>query len=370
MADSIDVALSVDALSPQLTGIGRYNLALVRRLPRMTGIGSVNYFRGPHWLHDPEALLSAEWQPARKGKWKRRFENWQRKRSLRDAIVHGPNYFLPDWAESGVITVHDLSVLRYPETHPVERVLDFERRFQRSLDRAAVVLTDCEAVRSEIVEMLGIPADRIHAVPLGVDPPHAIGEDSGAELASLGLTPKAFTFCLSTFEPRKRIDRLVEAYAELDPKLRERIPLVLAGASGWQNEDLNEKLGKAVAEGWLKRMEFVPDSVRDLLFREARLFVYPSRYEGFGLPPIEAMKHGTPTLVGNAAALVEVTKGAAREVDPDEVTAFSLAIADALEDETWQATAGEQGRAVADGYSWQDCVSKTVEAYRSLASCR
>lgn len=366
MANDVDVALSVDALSPHLTGIGRYCLELARGLPGATGVGNVSYFRGPHWLEDPESLLAEGWQPAREGKLRRQFGNWRRHRRLRGAIIHGPNYFLPDWAEIGVITVHDLSVLLYPDTHPVERIQDFERRFQQSLHRSAAVLTDSEAVRCELIEMLGVCPDRVHAVHLGVGLPVDTIDGNDAALAQFGLVPGRYSLCISTFEPRKRIDRLVEAYSRIDPVLRRHVPLVLAGASGWRNEALNERLARAQAEGWLKRLDFVPDAARDHLFHGARLFIYPSRYEGFGLPPIEAMQHGIPTIVGDAATLIEVTKGAARIVDPDDTPAFALALAEALEDEAWRSSAKEQGRIVADSYRWSDCVAKTVSVYNSV----
>lgn len=367
MADHVDVALSVDALGPQLTGIGRYCLALARGLPVASKVGSVRFFRGAHWLDDPEALLLEDWQPAKCGKLRGWLERRRQRKWYSDTIVHGPNYFLPDWAENGIITVHDLSVLRFPETHPIERVQDFESRFERSVERAAAILTDCEAVRVEVIERLGVDSDRVHAIPLGVDPAPPIPQGANSTLAMLGVEPGGYTFCLSTFEPRKRIDCLVSAYAQIDPSLRKRYPLVLAGASGWQNESLNAQIEEAQAAGWLKRLAFVPDSMRNALFYDARLFVYPSRYEGFGLPPIEAMKHGAPTIVGDADALIEVTKGAARIVNPLDVKAFSLAIAEALEDEAWQATARVQGKAVAESYCWEDCVKKTVGVYHSLA---
>lgn len=365
MTDTVDVALSVDALGPRLTGVGRYCLELARGVPTAACVGEVRFFRGPHWLDDPELLLSDEWAPVRRSRWRRWLDARGTRRLMQRAVVHGPNFFLPDWAERGVITVHDLSVLLYPETHPVDRVRDFERRFQSSLDRASVIITDSESVRGEICTMLGLPPERVTAIPLGVS--IADTPANPALLQEAGLQQGRYCLCVSTFEPRKRIDALVRAYGMIDPALRRSVPLVLAGASGWQNDDLNTLIASGVAEGWVRRLDFVPDALLATLYAGAKLFVYPSRYEGFGLPPIEAMHHGVPTIVGNAATLIEVTKGAARVIDADDVERFVEMLASSLEDRQWQATAAAAGRAVAASYSWGDCVAATVAVYRRTA---
>lgn len=367
MPDTVNVALSVDALAPRLTGIGRYCLELARGLPGSAGVGRVSFFRGSHWLPDPSALLAEQ----RRSEFSRlqrlindRYQRWR----ARKAVVHGPNYFLPAWAESGVITVHDLSVMLYPETHPIERLREFERRFQHSLERATAILTDSEAVRGEVIAMLGVAAERVHAVPLGITPVGSGDPASDAMLMEFGLTANSYTLCVSTFEPRKRIDRLVAAYALLEPGLRRQFPLVLVGASGWLNEDLNVEIAIAQAAGWLIRLDYVSDQARDALYRGARLFVYPSRYEGFGLPPLEAMQHGVPTIVGDAAALIEMSKGAGRVVEVDDIEGFVRELADTLQNETWRREAGIAGRAVASGYTWSDCMARTISVYQQAQS--
>jgi alpha-1,3-rhamnosyl/mannosyltransferase len=364
VTEPLNVTLSVDALSPRLTGIGRYCLELVRGVPVVSGVGDVHFVRGVHWLDDPQALLIDGWAPPRRGRIGRWLERRRNDRRQRGSVVHGPNFFLPDWADQGIITVHDLSVMLYPETHPVERIRDFERRFQSSLGRASIIITDSEAVRGEIIAMLGLPEDKVKAIPLGVSVAAAPADPR--LLQQSGLADGGYCLCVSTFEPRKRIDALVKAYALLDPALRRAVPLVLAGASGWRNDGLNATIEAGVGEGWVRRLDFVPDDLLGSLYAGARLFVYPSRYEGFGLPPIEAMHHGVPTIVGNAATLIEVTKGAARIVDADDIEAFAALLAHSLEDRQWQAMASTAGRAVADSYRWADCVAATVAVYREV----
>lgn len=367
MPEPISVAFSVDALSPRLTGIGRYCLELARGLRAAPEIKRISYFRGAHWLDHPEALLDDDWQlPG--GRLRRRFTDWRGRVRARGAIVHGPNYFLPAWAETGIVTVHDLSVLLYPETHPIERVKDFERRFKQTLDRASAIITDSETVRQEVIATLGIRPSQVFAVPLGVPQSPRDGAGYEAILARFGLGPEAYTLCVSTFEPRKRIDRLIEAYEQLDPGLRGAFPLVLVGANGWCNDELNARIDTAEAAGWLRRLDFVPDETRDALYRGARLFVYPSLYEGFGLPPLEAMRQGVPTIIGDAATLAEVTRGAARVANVDDREGFANDLSEALQDDAWRSRAAAAGRRVAGEYTWDECTARTIAVYQKVAT--
>jgi alpha-1,3-rhamnosyl/mannosyltransferase len=367
MPEPISVAFSVDALSPRLTGIGRYCLELGRGLRSAPEIKRISYFRGAHWLDHPEGLLEDDWQlPG--SRLRRRFADWRGRVGARGALVHGPNYFLPAWAETGIVTVHDLSVLLYPETHPLERVKDFERRFQQTLDRASAIITDSETVRQEVVASLGVRPDRVFAVPLGIPQSPRDGSRHEAILARYGLVTEGYTLCVSTFEPRKRIDRLVDAYELLAPDLRRAFPLVLVGASGWRNDELNARIDAAEGAGWLKRLDFVPDATRDALYRGARLFVYPSLYEGFGLPPLEAMQQGIPTMIGDAATLIEVTRGAARVADVDDRKGFANDLSEALQDEAWRSGAAAAGRRVAEGYTWDACTARTIAVYQKVAA--
>lgn len=362
MPEPLKVALSVDALGPRMTGIGRYNFELARRLPAILGARNISYFRGSHWIDEVQDLLREDWRPASRPFWRSRYENWQRKRKLDQLVVHATNYFLPDWAEHGVATIHDLSVFLYPETHPVERIRAFEREFERTLQKASLLITDSEAVKSELVAMFGVAPGRIEAVSLGI--PQVRPNPDFAPLARLGLEHGRYVLCVSTFEPRKRIDRLVEAYVRLPLPLREHYPLVLAGGEGWRNEDLNAMIEEAARDGTVRRIGFVPEETLESLYAGARIFVYPSRYEGFGLPVVEAMAHKVPCLIANAPCLVEVAQGAAALVEPDDTGAFSTAIAQALEDEAWQRNAKRAGLMVVSGYSWDGCAARTAELYR------
>ena len=367
--------LSVEALTPELTGIGRYTWELAKRLPHAADIEGVRFFRNGRWVDNPEVLLAATKAPAaepqsnhpRTGfKSPRWLKQWTLKRACRGQVFHGPNYFLPTCADLGVVTVHDLSVFKFPETHPVERIRQFERDFTRSVKQAAHLITDSEATRQEVIAFLSWPKENITAVPLGVSAAFSpcTAVKTTPVLQRHQLLHASYALCVSTLEPRKNIARLMQAYRILPAALRRQYPLVVAGGRGWLSETLHSEMDRCAAEGWFHYLGFVPESELPLLLAGARVFVYPSAYEGFGLPVLEAMASGVPVVSSNRSSLPEVTQGAARLVDPDDVESLSKAIEAGLCDETWRAGAGVAGLSVAQSYSWDKCAEETVAVYR------
>lgn len=361
------VALTVDALSPQLTGIGRYCWELAQRLPAHPAVQSIDFYVGAERIADPSRLLSSR----RTRRWSQKLlaplQRAQRRRSVIPGadVVHGPNYRLPDWADKGVVTVHDLSVFKFPDMHPPERVALFEREFQRTLDGASQIITDCETIRREVIQLTGFSGARVTAVPLGIGPEfRPMGEAERMPVLRKHRLPlTGYGLTVSSLEPRKRIDRLIAAWSELPRRLRDLCPLVIAGAKGWHNDKLHSMIAHGQAEGWVIPLGFVPDADLPAVYAGARLFVYPSIYEGFGLPPLEAMASGVPTIVAAASCLPEVTKGGARLVQPEDIDSFATAIAEALENAEWRSEAALRGIHVAGSYSWQACVDQTVHVY-------
>ena len=361
------IALSIDALSPQSTGIGRYTWELVRGIPNDPGVSKLLCYRNGMTTIHPEAFLRSGGYRLSKGRqWGERLKA---RFALRGSLFHGPNFFLPDNVEGGVITVHDLSVLKFPQTHPVERVRMFETKFESSLSRAAHILTDCEHGRTELISWFGLSPERVTAVSLGAA--EAFRPWGEAEcikvLRKYGIGRGGFALCVATFEPRKRILSAIDAYMQA-VKARSAPPLVLVGAAGWNNTALNEHIARAAHSGHILPLGYVDESDLPYIYAAARLFLYPSIYEGFGLPPIEAMACGVPTIVSDRSCLPEVTQGAAMLVDPDDIEGFSRAIERGLSDDIWRSQAIQAGLRVAAGYTWRTCVEKTVDVYRKVHS--
>lgn len=364
---SLRIILSVDALQPRLSGIGRYNWALASRIARLDGIDEVRYWRAGHWIADPSTLLDPDlplprdWRP----RWLR---NVTQRRFAATHLFHGPNYFLPDWAEGGVVTVHDLSVLRYPETHPADRVAAFQRRFARSLAIAGHIVTDSETVRQEMIDQFSIDPAGITAIHLGVDATfRPRGEaDVAPVLARYRLGYCGYALCVSTVEPRKRIAELLYAWSLLPAAVRSRWPLMVTGGEGWLSASVQSLMEQGQSDGWVRYLGFVPDEDLPFLYAGAALFLYPSVYEGFGLPPAEAMASGIPVIVSNTSCLPEITDGAAMLLDPEDVVGFAARIEQALEDGDWRERARAKGLEVAAKYDWDACAHQTVALYRRL----
>lgn len=363
------ITLCVDALQPELSGIGRYTWELWKGLERSEKISELFASHGSLLIDRPERLLrDPKYRPG--PKMLRWFQRWRTRSIHRSTIVHAPNYFLPRSVQGGIITVHDLSVLRHPEAHPASRVKSFERLFASSVGRAAHIITDTNTVRQEVIEAFSLRPDQVSAVPLGVDPRFRAFEDAdlGRALARFGLSAGRYGLSVAALEPRKKIAQLISAWRRLPSATRNRYPLVLAGGAGWENADLRDQIVEAQAEGWLRYLGFVDESVLPQLYAGARLFVYPSIYEGFGLPPIEAMASGTPVVASDRSCLPEVCGNAARLIDPDDPDRFVAAIEESLDDEEWQGEAVARGLERAKAYTWERCVAGTVAIYRTIST--
>ena len=381
--------LGVDAIHPPLTGIGRYAVELVRGLEQRPDIESLRYFSLGRWVDDPLAALGAPAvMPGRAprptlrsrlagnrlvvqlyGQLSPLLYRW-RLRGNTDALFHSPNFLLPPFAGRSVSTIHDLSCLLYPQFHPAARVELMERLLPASLNQADHLIVPAQSVRQETIEHFGWPAGRITAIAHGADPrfrPH-----SATELVPLmqahGLTAGRYALCVGTIEPRKNLDRLLDAYRALPAALRERHPLVLAGSRGWNSDALHQRIAGYCAEGWLRYLEYVPEAQLPALYAGAALFVYPSLYEGFGLPILEAMACGVPVITSKVSSMPEVAGDAGWLTDPLDTDALRAALQQALEDPGWRQQAGAASLQQAKRFSWTRAIDETVAVYRRVAA--
>lgn len=382
----IELVMAVDAIVHPLTGIGRYAYELLRRVQQDPAIDCIHYFSLGRWVEDPcpKVLASAgeaDASDARRSLRSRLAGNslavtaygllaphlfrWQL-RKLKDAVFHAPNFFVPEFGGRTVSTVHDLSHLIAPDFHPAARIRYMTQAFEASLRHTDYIVTVSESVRAEIMERLAWPADRVVAIHNGVadDFRPAAADELAPTLSRLGLMAGGYALFVGTIEPRKNIDRLIEAFAALSPELRRQWPLVIVGDKGWRSEQTHARMAAAQAQGWLRYLRYVPQQLLPSLYAGARLFVYPSLYEGFGLPVLEAMASGTPVITSNLSSMPEVAGAAARLVDPRDIEALQDAIGSGLTDEGWLGSARQAGLERASNFSWSKCAAQTVDVYR------
>jgi len=370
----VKLAFAVDAIVPPLTGIGRYAWELARHHVMHRGqFDSLRFYFAGQWIDDPVALLKKG--PTNRHSRIPKFlrpsasvRGWAERRAMSKHLFHSPNYFLPKTVERGVVTVHDLSVFKYPETHPIERLRHFEESFASTLSRASHLITDSEVIRLEVAEYFGWSMEKITAVRLGVPQEFRPYDDVDLvePLHELDLTPGNYSLCVSTLEPRKRIDRLLTVYANLPVGLRRSCPLVLAGSAGWLNESLNDQIRRGQNEGWLRYLGFVPEASLPKLYAGARAFFFPSSYEGFGLPLLEALASGVPALASNCSSMPEVADGAACLVDSNDHESLLEGVQKVLLDDAWRLSAITKGLRVASDTTWDKCAQRTLEVCRQF----
>jgi glycosyltransferase involved in cell wall biosynthesis len=257
----------------------------------------------------------------------------------------------PGRAIAEVPVIHDLTYLHFPHFVSRRNLYYLRAVMPRVLKRAAMVVTVSDTVRAEIIERFALPEDRTAVVPNGFDEQH-FGRNAGWPQSDVGLPPSYLLF-VGTLEPRKNLGRVLDALDRLRATRADVPPLVIVGGQGWRNDDISHRLEAARDRGEVHLVGYVND--RDLapLYSGARALVFPSLYEGFGLPLLEAMASGCPAIVSDRGALREVAGDAALMVDPEDPGAITGAIEKVLDDTALTAALATAGRARASEYTWE-----------------
>jgi glycosyltransferase involved in cell wall biosynthesis len=267
-----------------------------------------------------------------------------------------------------LVTVHDLSMFRHPETHTPRMVHVQQTLLRHTARHADQLVAVSESCKSELIDLLDVPAERIHVIHNGVNvADFDVPFDSRRlnELRQAHGIDGDYIIHLGTIEPRKNLVRLCSAFKELRQRRKDVPKLVIVGAVGWNAGPILAAIAalgsSATRPGYLSRADAV------LLLRGARACVYPSMYEGFGLPVLEAMAARTPVVTSNVSALPEVAGGAALYVDPLDAESIARAIEDVLDDPTSAAARVVMGRQRAEAMSWESSAEKLASLYGTLA---
>ncbi len=284
-------------------------------------------------------------------------------RRLRPDLLHGMAYALPvGWPGKSVVTVYDLSFLRFPRAFkPANRVY-LAATTRASVKRARRVLTISEHARRDIVRLLNVPEEYVDVTYPAVEDRYRVLPESDVESfrVARGL-PSEFVFALGTLEPRKNLTGLLRAFAQLR---RPRPSLYVAGGQGWRASPIFDTVRQLNLMEEVHFPGFVPEDELPLWYNAARLFVFPSLYEGFGLPVLEAMACGTPVITSTAASLPEVGGKAAVLVPPEDTDRIAQEMQRVLDDPQVRMEMRAAGRIQASRFTWRAMADKTVDSYQ------
>lgn len=355
------VALELQPCYWDRTGIGTYTYELAKRMKDREGVefcGNVFNFLG---RRNNEELLAGITMPVRENKLLhygiyRRV--WRYLPIPHECMFPGRvdlsvffNFIVPPNIRGRVITtVHDLTYLRYPETMKKSNYKHLTRGMDYSVKRSDKIVTDSLFIKQEIQTYLGVPEDKISVVYCA--PSLASGSaDYGEVCKKFGIQGEYILF-VGTIEPRKNVGRLLRAFDLLKGEHKLPHQLVLAGGKGWQDEQIFQTLQNTRFADDIVRTGYVSAEEKNTLYQNASAFVFPSVYEGFGIPPLEAMTWGCPVVCANAASLPEVVGDAAELVDPMDESSIAKGILRVLTDHAYAQQLIEKGRVQAKKFSW------------------
>jgi glycosyltransferase involved in cell wall biosynthesis len=373
------IGIDYTAAIHQSAGIGRYTHELVKTLAKLTTKSIQPQYRlfvagagknfaptlpGPNFTWCPTRLterwLARLWYRLRLPLW---IETWTGSLDL----FHAPDFFLPP-AKPGtptIVTVHDLSFVREPATTMPGMEAHLNKWVPNSVRRADHVIAVSETTRQDLIELYQTPPEKITTLYHGVTSEFQPVK-SPTLLSTLrqkyNLGDSPFVLSVGTIQPRKNYTRLVQAFAQIDKSFS----LVIVGSKGWHYDEIFAEVAKHGLEKRVHFSGFVADADLSALYSAASLFVYPSLYEGFGLPALEAMACGTPVVVSNQSSLPEVVGEAGLLVDPYDADALATAMSQVLSDTTLQQQLAKAGQEQAKKFTWERMGTKLLKLYQQI----
>jgi len=355
----------------QMGGISQYALHLLPALARLDGENEYLIF---HHRRDGRAHLPANapnfqrrtvWTPCH-----HRLEKWALAAELlphRLDLLHSPDFIPPlAGARRFVITVHDLNFLYYPQFLTADSRRYYAGQIAWAVEKASQIAADSEHTRQDLIARLNVPPARVHTIPLAANPLYLEDLPETAVTATLNHfnLPRGFILFVGTLEPRKNLVMLLRAYHAARQEMGLDVPLVMIGQPGWLYEEIFAAIAGLELEDRVVHLTAVTDQQLAALYRAATVLVQPSHYEGFGLPPLEAMHCGCPVIASNRASLPEVVGSGGLLLDPDDQDSWSEAVFRVVNDTELRAEMVVAGRAQAAQFSWSKTAAMTLGLYR------
>ena len=375
------IGIDVTAAVTQGGGIGRYTRELVRALVKAGKSNSYHLFsaKPPATLPVPDPLPedpNVVYHQAPVGdRWLYRL--WHRFRlpipvqwmTGRLDLFHSPDFVLPPISGNipSLLTVHDLSFVHYPNTFTPALVNYLEQVVPRSVSRATHILADSQATKEDLINLWNTVPEKVTVLYSGVDRrfrPGKEGKEFEAVRRKYELGDAPYLFSVSTIQPRKNYQMLIRAFRPVAAKYPHN--LVIAGGKGWLYDQVLAEVNAQGLEDRVRFTGFIDDADLPALYSGATLFVFPSLYEGFGLPLLEAMACGVPVLTSNSSSLPEVAGDAAVQLSPEDQDMWTWSISQLLDDPLRRANLVAAGFLQARQFSWRASAEHLLSIYREL----
>jgi len=384
------VIVNLNGIRPPITGIGRYAIELLRCAQHTTPPITAAYGNELLTGKALSELLDQFEQPNTKSKqsWRnavgmipfsRRIYRYQTARQFTKlarpaiksgALFHDINYSSNTQTRADLVTVYDVSNKTCAETHPHHRVKFLNDYFADLAASTSHIVAISQSVKSELVEFYGIGEHRIGVTHLAADATFYPRTETDCEqiLSNHGLRYKSYLLCVGTREPRKNLAGILQAYESLDAAVHAEYPLVIAGATGWKNNAIEQQINRLKQRALVIDIGFVSQQHLPILYAAAKAFVYPSLYEGFGLPLLEAMQSGCPCITSNYGALAEVSQQHSLEVDPTNTNDIANSLNRLLVDHEQNNQYGLKGIERAKDFNWTNTHANTLKLYDELST--
>lgn len=369
MKISIDISRGII----EKAGIGRY---VVNLLDALATIDKTNYYQLQYsfWRKDSSKDKKAKEIYQKFNRYETKFlrlpgslkEWWWGKKYFPNSflvkktdIFHAPSIFeLPlNLSFPSVVTIHDMTTFLFPDQRGQEVSKRLSERTKKVLEKAQKIIAISQNTKKDIVKFCQIPREKIIVTPL------AAGSDFKPNKF---LQRQDFILGVGTIEPRKNLKRLILAYAKLPEDVRKKHQLKIVGASGWNDSEIYKVAKPLVGKRQVDFLGYISDQELLKLYCRAKVFVYPSLYEGFGIPPLEAMSCSTPVITSNVSSLPEVTGDAALLVNPEDTDDIYRKIRMVLSNKKLCHKLSEKGLNRAKKFSWEKCAQQTLKVYEEL----
>lgn len=364
---------TIPLLSP-LTGIGRYTYEIAKNLKDVDRINEYTYYYG--YYSRNLFYTKSEKGPSFKikGLIKKIPGLMPLARSFKDLIPiittrRFDIYFEPNFiplrirANRVIVAVHDFSFALYPEWHPGERIHYFKKNFWKKIKSADTIIVYSNFIKKSAVDLFNIPEERIRTIYHGFDRKtfRVYSRDELSPVKEKYRLPENFILYAGSIEPRKNLVNLILAYLSLDGNIRSKYKLVLAGFSGWKNKEIMDLIRGEEPD--VTYLGYIPDEDLARIYNLSSVFVFPSFYEGFGLPPLEAMACGCPVITSNTSSLPEVCGDAAYYIDPWSRESIAEAIHRIITDENLRKHLIERGTERSRLFSWEKSARELLDIF-------